>query len=165
MANDLKQLKPMSCPVCDKFFFVELTEEEIINGETPNKQQCCECGWIYDLEQTIDANLKDKSNKMSLNEYKEWYQNKIKENPNWEYYKDFVGESEPHSCPLCGEYEFKDLLSYDICPICGWEDNGFEEQPDSKPNPDVMSFNERLMWFKSQRKNNPKFKKYPRKAK
>lgn len=27
-----------------------------------------------------------------------------------------------HKCQICVEYEFTDESSYDICPICGWED-------------------------------------------
>lgn len=40
MASNLKQLIPMCCPVCDKFYFTKLTKEEITKGETPNQQQC-----------------------------------------------------------------------------------------------------------------------------
>ena len=162
MANNSKQLKPMSCPVCDKFYFTKLSDEEIEKGETPNKQQCSICGWFYDLEQTENPDLERESNEMSLNQYKKWYEDKIKESPEWEYYKDFVGEPEPHKCPVCGEYIFKDALSYDICPVCGWEDYGFENDPDYKPYPNIMSFNERKKWFLEQRKINPKFKKFPR---
>lgn len=158
MDKTLKQIKPMLCPVCGKFYFSELNDDEIAEGETPNTTQCSRCGWFYDLEQLDDSNLKKESNEMSLNEYKEWYKNKIEENPNWEYYQDFIGEPEPHKCPLCGEYEFKDSLCYDICPVCGWEDNGFENDPNYKTHPTQMSFNERLIWFSEQRKINPKYK-------
>ncbi len=163
MANNLKQLKAMSCPVCDNFYFTELTEEELNNGETPNQQQCSMCGWFYDLEQTTNPNLEHKSNEMSLNQYKKWYQNKIIENPNWKYYQDFIGNPEPHKCPVCGEYTFKDTLSYDICPICGWEDYGFEDEPDYKANPSMMSLNERKKWFEEKRKADPKFKAFRKK--
>ncbi|MBE6136312.1 MAG: hypothetical protein E7181_03500 [Erysipelotrichaceae bacterium] len=60
---------------------------------------------------------------MSLNQYKNWYKQKIKDNNNWEYYLDFIGDPEPHKCPVCGEYVFPNLNSYDICPVCGWEDD------------------------------------------
>lgn len=158
MDKIVKQIKPMLCPVCGKFYFSELSKEEIEEGETPNTTQCSRCGWFYDLEQVADPNLRNESNEMSLNEYKEWYKNKKKEEPKWEYYLDFVGEPEPHICPLCGEYEFKDSLSYDICPICGWEDNGFESDPNYKPDPTQMSFNERKIWFLKQRERNPHYR-------
>ena len=162
MASNLKQLKPMSCPVCDKFYFTKLTEEELANGETPNQQQCSECGWFYDLEQVADPNLKHESNEMSLNEYKEWYKNKIKENPDWEYYQDFVGEPEPHKCPVCGEYEFEDSLCRDICPVCGWEDDGMEVDPYDENGGPSEEFLKHKKWFEEQRRINPKFKAHPR---
>lgn len=163
MDKTLKQIKPMLCPVCGRYYFSKLTEEEIEDGETPNKTQCSRCGWFYDLEQVADPNLKNESNVMSLNEYKEWYKEKVKESPKREYYLDFVGNLKPHVCPVCGEYTFKNTLSYDICPVCGWEDYGFENNPNEKPNPSMMSFNERKKWFEEQRKINPNFKAYPQK--
>lgn len=96
---------------------------------------------------------------MSLNEYKEWYANKIKENRKWEYYQDFVCNPAPHKCPVCGEYEFKDGLSYDICLICGWQDNGMEIDPGDEnggPSEEFIKYKE---WFEEQRRLNPKFKK------
>ena len=165
MDKSVKQIKPTMCPVCGKFYFSELLEDEIAEGATPNTTQCTRCGWFYDLEQQNDPDLKGQSNVLSLNEYKKWYANKIKENPKWEYYKANIGDPTPHLCPLCGEYRFKNQLSYDICPVCGWEDNGFETDPDYKTHPTHMSFNERKGWFNSQRKANPKFKAFPRKKK
>lgn len=162
MDKTLKQIKPMLCPVCGKFYFSELLEDEIKEGQTPNTTQCSRCGWFYDLEQVANPELKHESNEMSLNEYIEWYKNKIKDDPTWEYYQVFIGNPEPHKCPLCGEYEFKDSLTYDICPVCGWEDNGLETDPNYKTHPSQMSFNERKEWFEKQRKINPKFKAHPR---
>ena len=69
-----------------------------------------------------------------------------------------MGAPEPHMCPVCGEYEFADILSSDICPICGWEDIGYEEFPDEKPSEYMMSFNKKLKWFQKKRKENPSFK-------
>ena len=114
---------------------------------------------VYDLEQVANPELKNQSNKMSFNEYRVWYKNKIKENKKWEYYLDFVGKPKPHKCPVCGEYTFKDSLSSDICPICGWEDTGFEDCPDKKASPYMMSFNETKKWFAEQRAKDSKFKK------
>ncbi len=161
MDKNVKQIKPMLCPVCGKFYFSKLSDVAIEQlGMTPNSTQCTRCGWFYDLEQTKNPDLKNQSNKMSLNEYKEWYKAKIKENKKWQYYLDFIGEPEPHKCPVCGEYTFKDSLSSDICPICGWEDTGFEDVPDKKPGPYMMSFNERKAWFEEQRKKDPNFRWY-----
>ena len=111
MDKSLKQIKPMLCPVCGRFYFSELTDVDIEQLRmTPNTTQCSRCGWFYDLEQVTNPDLEHESNEMSLNQYKKWYQEKIKENPDWEYYEDFIGESEPHKCPVCGEYEFEDAL-------------------------------------------------------
>ncbi len=162
MDKNLKQIKSMLCPVCGNFYFTKLSKEDIENGETPNTTQCSECGWFYDLEQVKNPNLEHESNEMSLNQYKEWYRNKIRENPKWKYYLDFIGEPEPHKCPVCGEYTFKDLLSSDICSVCGWEDTGFEDVPDIKPSPYMMSLNEHKKWFAERRKENPKFKAFSR---
>ena len=104
MDKNLKQIKPMLCPVCGKFYFSELTDVDIEQlNMTPNTTQCDRCGWFYDLEQVANPDLEHESNEMSLNQYKKWYQDKIKENPKWEYYQDFIGNPEPHKCPVCGE--------------------------------------------------------------
>ena len=29
-------------------------------------------------------------------------------------------------CPVCGKYEFPEENSFDICPICGWENDGVQ---------------------------------------
>ncbi|MFI8415840.1 CPCC family cysteine-rich protein [Serratia sp. NPDC071084] len=26
-------------------------------------------------------------------------------------------------CPCCHKYEFSEVGSYEICPVCNWEDN------------------------------------------
>ena len=48
-----------------------------------------------------------------------------------------------HLCPVCGKYEFEGYSSYDICDICGWEDDGFqEENPDEENCANEMSLNQ-----------------------
>lgn len=164
MDKNLKQIKPMLCPVCGKFYFSELNDTDTKQlGLTPNTTQCRRCGWYYDLEQLKNPDLENQSNTMSLNQYHKWYKEKTKENKDWQYYLDFIGKPEPHKCPVCGEYTFKDALSSGICPICGWEDTGFEDDPDEKPGPNMMSFNETKKWFQNQRKKNPDFRAFPKK--
>lgn len=164
MDKELKQIIPMSCPVCDRFYFSKLDEDVDIKqlGMTPNTTQCDMCGWFYDLEQFHDPKLKNQSNEMSLDEYKAWYQKKLLEDPCWEYWKEFVGDPDPHWCPLCGEHLFKDSLSYEICPVCGYQDSGEDAYPDERRIPTEMTFNERKQWFLNQRSLNPRFKSSPK---
>ena len=71
MDKSLKQIKPMLCPVCGRFYFSELTDVDIEQLRmTPNTTQCSRCGWFYDLEQVANPDLEHESNEMSLNQYK-----------------------------------------------------------------------------------------------
>ena len=159
MNEKVKQIKPMLCPVCGKFYFAKLMKWKIEElGVTPNSVQCSECGWFYDLEQYNDPDLKNETNEMSLNEYREWYKKKIEENPSWEYWQDFVGAPEPHKCPVCGEYEFEDDLSYDICPICGWFDNGLEIDPHDETGGPTQKFLDYKKRFEESRKKDPNYR-------
>ena len=29
----------------------------------------------------------------------------------------------PHKCPICGEFEFPMYHSFEVCEVCGWEDD------------------------------------------
>jgi len=123
-----KRFKKMDCPVCNKFSFVEPTESDLEDPEySIDDDYCFICGWNYDLDQTENPDLKNGNNEMSLNEYKEWYRLKIKENPNWEYLESVCPPPAPHECPICGKHEFKDKWCYEVCPQCGWEDDMAEE--------------------------------------
>ena len=56
---------------------------------------------------------------------------------NREYY------TTPHMCPVCGKFEFEGHASYDICEVCGWEDDGFQERhPDEDGGANHMSLNQ-----------------------
>ena len=154
MASQEKQIVPMKCPVCGITKFVKLYNEEIEMGISPNDCQCDICGWYYDLEQTKNPNLKNQANKKSLNEYIKWYQEKISENPKWRYIDTFKPKRVKHPCPVCGKYIFKSTISYDICPICGWEDNGFEDYPHDIPYEGGKSFYQtKKEYFKKLGKN------------
>ena len=110
------KLKKILCPICGEYYFVELTEEEKKEGILPSDDFCITCGWRFDERQIIDNNLKTDINELSINEYREWYKKKIKENPNYNYLDENKPASIPHKCPVCGKHEFADELSYDICP-------------------------------------------------
>ncbi|MCC8014659.1 MAG: hypothetical protein LIO87_05640 [Eubacterium sp.] len=48
-----------------------------------------------------------------------------------------------HKCPVCGKTEFESYNSYDICDVCGWEDDGFQEEyPDEPECANEYSLNE-----------------------
>ena len=34
--------------------------------------------------------------------------------------------NEKHKCPICEKYVFEEENSFDICPYCGWEDDGVQ---------------------------------------
>lgn len=159
MDKNQKQIKPMLCPVCGKFYFSKLNDVDIDQvGLTPNTTQCRKCGWFYDLEQTKNPDLEHQANELSLNQYKAWYKEKIKKNRRWEYYLDFIGDPEPHLCPVCGEHKFKNILSYDICPVCGWQDDGMETDSDDYFNGEPSEyFLEYKKQFLEKRKINPKY--------
>lgn len=171
---------PFKCPVCGKEEFenldwltkethddnVEVYEIDSVTGEKikiidPIKIYCVHCsycGWMYDLKQVIDYNTIGNRNNKTINELKHEYQNKLKENPKYNYDEE---TSKPvlHKCPICGEYEFKDECSYDICPICGWEDDGTEEANfDDYSDANATNINNAKKAFFNKRKINPKYR-------
>lgn len=117
-----EEYEPMNCPVCNDFYFSELQE-----GDDPDKLQCLICGWRYDNDQLNAPDELGSKNSMSLNEYRKWYEQKIGANPNYRFIDDNIPKSKPHTCPVCSKYRFKDESCYDICPFCGWEDDGSEQ--------------------------------------
>ena len=118
--------KPMECPVCGRFYFSELQD-----GDDISCLQCTKCGWRYDLDQTEEPYLKAGNNACSLAEYRLWYQGMIADNPEYDYSDENCPFEESHLCPVCGKYTFRYRDSFDICPVCGWQDDGLmEEEPD-----------------------------------
>lgn len=58
-----------------------------------------------------------------------------------------------HSCPCCGQCEFPEEGSYEICPVCNWEDDPVQaEDPGYKGGANVMSLNEAREAFLQGRK-------------
>lgn len=46
-------------------------------------------------------------------------------------------------CPCCHKYEFSEVGSYEICPVCNWEDDPIQEgEADYGGGANVMSLNE-----------------------
>lgn len=56
-----------------------------------------------------------------------------------------------HKCPVCGKHTFPERDSYDICPVCGWEDDAYmENHPDDDCGANNgMSLNEYKAKFES----------------
>ena len=52
-------------------------------------------------------------------------------------------------CPVCGQHRFEEKGGYEICPICGWEDDPLQRrEPDLAGGANKLSLNEaRKEWF------------------
>ena len=51
-------------------------------------------------------------------------------------------------CPVCGEYEFSIDDDFDVCGVCGWENDGLQlDEPDYRGGANEMSLNEaKVAW-------------------
>ena len=153
----MKHFKPIVCPVCDGFFFSEPNEDDYaqeLKAYLDGEVYCSHCGWIYDLNQAENPDSANGYNKMSVNDLKRLFAEKIKENPDYDYFEEHKPAPIPHLCPVCGEYEFKNVDSYDICPICGWEDEDYFEGGGANE----LSLEDAKKLFLQKRSSNPKFK-------
>lgn len=147
--------EPMTCPVCGKFYFAEPSQAVIL---TEDYVQCSECGWIYDWGQFKDPNLKDGLNKKSLNECRMEYVKNLDLNPDYNY-QGATYKEKPHDCPVCGKYRFPDVSSSDICPFCGWEDDGvMEREPNAwAGNANDLCLNDYRKRYKDLMKQDPQY--------
>lgn len=129
---EVPQIERHICPVCGKFEFEPLSWPDLICGVTPKDVFCFECGWKFDEDQALDQDRFSIINNFTVNEYRNNYFNKIKENSNYHYIDEVTQDyiPKPHICPVCGKYTFSDYYSYEICPHCGWEDDGAENDED-----------------------------------
>lgn len=155
---DVPQIEETACPVCKKMQFTPLDWSDIYCGIVPSDVHCQYCGWKYDAKQIESPNIKDGANHMSLNEYRVWYENKIKQDPNYIYFEETTDDyvSNPHNCPVCGKYEFEDYSSHDICPFCGWEDDGVQtDDPDYIGGANPTSLNQYKVDYAEKISRNP----------
>ncbi len=56
-------------------------------------------------------------------------------------------------CPVCGNYEFERENNFEICAVCGWENDGIQmDDPDEEDCANEMSLNQaRTAWTKGQK--------------
>ena len=48
-----------------------------------------------------------------------------------------------YKCPCCGEHYFSEEDYFEVCPVCGWEDDGLQrDEPDLKGGANNMSQNQ-----------------------
>ena len=46
-------------------------------------------------------------------------------------------------CPCCGKYHFEEKGAYEICPVCGWEDDPLQRrEPDLAGGANTLSLND-----------------------
>ena len=155
-----RRLKKFLCPVCDSFYFIEPTQEEIDNGLSYplDEDFCYNCGWQYEESQLKDYDLKTQKNPLSINEQKKVYEQKIKEDPEYNYLDEIRPDPTPHPCPVCGKYIFEDVISHDICPYCGWEDDGLGDKlDDDRVSANGMTFAEYKQRYEDEIKKNPNY--------
>ena len=64
-----------------------------------------------------------------------------------------MGKNERKICPVCRKYEFEIQDFYEICPICGWEDDPYQREcTDVDGGANDMSLNEaRKAWAKGEK--------------
>lgn len=162
----MKKFKSMDCPVCGQFYFSGpskyLSPEEIeeeLQDFAEGRVQCTHCGWIYDLGQTENPDSREGHNPKSLNEHRKWFKAKVEENPDYDWWEENKPAPTPHKCPVCGEFEFEDEGSHEICPICGWQDDGMDEIDPDSWSACGMSYNEALANFKAKRAADPNYRR------
>lgn len=57
------------------------------------------------------------------------------------------------TCPICGKHTFSEDNNFEICPICGWEDDAVQRnEPDYPEGANGMSLNEYKKRWEEQNK-------------
>ena len=55
-------------------------------------------------------------------------------------------------CPVCGQHHFEEEDFYEVCPVCGWEDDGLQrDNPDYAGGANRMSLNEAKVAYREGR--------------
>ena len=60
-----------------------------------------------------------------------------------------------HECPVCHKHTFDEYDVGEVCPICGWFDDSYQEDyPDEKNCENKMSLNEAIEAWENGKKVN-----------
>lgn len=126
------------CPVCHQYEF-----DGIISYDT-----CPVCGWEDDGSQNYPHS--PAANHMSLREYRLRYQQGWTRDELISYdgsiparFSNVKENICALPCPVCGKFMFERDCSYDVCPVCGWVNDGMQiDEPDTKMTPNILSLNE-----------------------
>jgi hypothetical protein len=119
------------CSVCEKYRFDQADNHEI----------CVVCGWENDTGE---------AGKERLLAYRAKWK---KENAEWVEYLEAMSENgNKVVCPVCGKYIFQAEDDFEVCRICGWENDGFQyRHPDFAGGANDDSLNQyRERWLKEQ---------------
>ena len=69
--------------------------------------------------------------------------------------EDLFAEDLSHPCPCCGGFRFSGVNSYEICPVCGWEDDRVQESdPNYRGGANACSLNEARIAFAERMNDN-----------
>lgn len=57
------------------------------------------------------------------------------------YFRNFF--SNRFRCPVCGKHWFSEAGAYEVCPVCGWEDDPVQRrEPDFEGGANELSLNQ-----------------------
>lgn len=59
-----------------------------------------------------------------------------------------------HPCPVCGKSYFSSKHSFEICPICGWEDDAIQERdPNFEGGANHLSLNQAKLRYRKEQQD------------
>ena len=156
----MPRFKEMVCPVCGKTDF-DLPKgsgkENKLRYYGQGRIVCYYCGWIYDANQAANPESKRGQNELSVVEMREDYQARIAKEPNYYWFSTKRIPWESHVCPVCREHRFPNEPSFDICPVCGWQDDGMEANPEME-SAIGLTYPDAVKEFKEKRTKNPYYR-------
>ena len=67
------------------------------------------------------------------------------------YHKEYFKSK--YRCPVCGQHYFEEIGGYEICPVCGWEDDPVQRRDESfAGGANELSLNEARQAFREKEK-------------